>query len=94
MVKGLFKTLLIIGIPVVTDDIKLPKATGPLPTGIVAVTVFDEVLITLTVLEPLLATSTLLPSGLIEIPVGDEPTEIVANTLLLIALITLTDESP
>ena len=47
----------------VNMEIKFPNA-GPLPTAIVAKTVSVAVFITLTVLELLFATYTLLPSGL------------------------------
>ena len=48
------------------------------------------VFITLTEFELLLATYTLLPSGLTETPKGPEPTAIVSETVLVELFITLT----
>ena len=58
----------------------MPNAKGalPLPTGIVAVTVFVAVSITDTVPEFAFATKTLLPPGVTATPKGKRPTGIVA----------------
>ena len=61
---------------------------GPVPTGIVAITVFVAVLITDTLLVARLATYTLDPSGVMDIPLGPVPTGIVAVTRLVVVLIT------
>src|ERR1035437_3561319 len=75
--------------PTLAEEIKLPNATGLLPTIIVAETVFVEVFITLIVLVPEFATYTLLPSGLTDTPTGCKPTIIVVKTVSALASITL-----
>ena len=63
---------------------------GMLPTVIVAITLFVAVLMTDTLLEPLLGTYTRLPSGVTARSIGVVPTMIVATTKLVLVLMTLT----
>jgi hypothetical protein len=66
-----------------------------MPTGIVATTVFVDVLITETVFgPPSFATYNLLPSGRNVIPAGPQPTVTVAITVLVAVLITAIVPSP
>ena len=60
------------------------------PTGTVAVTVLLAVVITDTLPVKLLATYTLVPSGVTDIPSGVVPTGIVAVTVLEAVVITIT----
>src|SRR5207253_564393 len=70
-----------------------PKATGPLPTGTVVVTLFVPASITDTVLSPVFATYTCDPSRVTDRPSGFVPTGTVATTLVDNASITDTVES-
>ena len=65
---------------------------GFVPTAIVLVTVFVDVLITDTVLEPLLATKARVPAGFSAIAEGLVPTEIVLVTVSVAVLLAVTDD--
>ena len=74
--------------------IKLPRLIGLLTTVTVLTTVFVAVLITDTLLEPVLAIYTFVPSGLTDMPIGPIPAEMVAITAFVAVLITDTLEEP
>src|SRR5438309_1146046 len=67
---------------------KLPKATGPCPTGTVATTVFVAVPITDMELSLLFATYTRDPSGLTATPRGLGPSGTMATTVFVAVAIT------
>ena len=69
---------------------KLPSELGPVPTLMVAITVFVAVLITEILPEPEFTTYTLLPSGLTDMPIGTKPTAMVVIISLVAVLITET----
>src|SRR5665213_2178988 len=78
------------GIPTLEVEIKLPNAIGSIQTLMESVTVLVAVFITLTLLEIEFATYTVLPSGLMDIPSGKNPTVIVAVIISVAVLITVT----
>src|SRR4051812_41303120 len=73
---------------------KIPKATGVVPTAIVAVPVVVAVAIPAMVLETAFATETFRRSGLTATPMGLLPTAIVAVTVFVVVAITDTVLEP